>query len=72
MVLCTQFLTHSIQAQTLGTTSGDQVQRKIGPSGLPLPRFVSFRSGKVNMRAGRMPEPDDDGGVFLKVPVNRL
>ncbi|WP_417431191.1 SH3 domain-containing protein [Kiloniella sp.] len=52
MVLCTQFLTHSIRAKTLGTASGDQAQRKIGPSGLPLPRFVSFRSGKVNMRAG--------------------
>ncbi|MFD2204745.1 SH3 domain-containing protein [Kiloniella antarctica] len=29
--------------------SGD---KKVGPSGLPLPRFVSFRSGEVNMRAG--------------------
>jgi hypothetical protein len=26
----------------------------------------------VNMRAGHMPPAEDDGTVFLKVPVNRL
>jgi hypothetical protein len=26
----------------------------------------------VNMRAGRMPEPEDDGKVYLKVPVDLL
>lgn len=27
---------------------------------------------QVNMRAGQMPEPDDQGDVFLKVPLNKL
>ncbi|WP_421779378.1 SH3 domain-containing protein [Kiloniella litopenaei] len=49
---CFLLITPHVKAQTVGTATGDQVQRKIGPSGLPLPRFVSFRSGKVNMRAG--------------------
>ncbi len=38
---------------------------------LAMPRLI-IPSLQVNMRAGRMPEPDADGGVFLKVPVNRL
>ncbi|WP_370227207.1 MBL fold metallo-hydrolase [Cognatishimia sp.] len=27
---------------------------------------------QVNMRAGQMPEPDDQGDVFLKVPLNKI
>lgn len=38
---------------------------------LPMPRLI-IPSLQVNMRAGRMPLADSDGGVFLKVPVNRL
>ncbi|WP_111732542.1 MBL fold metallo-hydrolase [Roseovarius amoyensis] len=38
---------------------------------LEMPRLI-IPSLQVNMRAGRMPPADDDGGVFLKVPVNRL
>lgn len=38
---------------------------------LPMPKLI-IPSLQVNMRAGRMPPADDDGGVFLKVPVNRL
>jgi len=38
---------------------------------LPMPRLI-VPSLQVNMRAGQMPPADDDGGVFLKVPVNRL
>jgi len=38
---------------------------------LPMPRLI-IPSLQVNMRAGRMPPTDDRGGVFLKVPVNRL
>jgi len=26
----------------------------------------------VNMRAGRMPPPEDNGTTYLKVPVNKL
>ncbi|MEM9477342.1 MAG: MBL fold metallo-hydrolase [Pseudomonadota bacterium] len=38
---------------------------------LGMPRLI-VPSLQVNMRAGNMPEPDDDGDVFLKVPVNKL
>lgn len=38
---------------------------------LGMPRLI-VPSIQVNMRAGNMPEADDEGGVFLKVPVNAL
>ncbi len=38
---------------------------------LGMPRLI-IPSLQVNMRAGRLPEPDDGGKVFLKVPVNTL
>jgi hypothetical protein len=27
---------------------------------------------QVNMNAGHFPDPDKDGNVYLKVPVNRM
>lgn len=38
---------------------------------LAMPRLI-IPSLQVNMRAGQMPEPEDDGDVYLKVPVNKL
>ncbi len=38
---------------------------------LAMPKLI-VPSLQVNMRAGHMPEPDDQGDVFLKVPVNKL
>ena len=38
---------------------------------LPMPRLI-VPSLQVNMRAGQMPEPDSDGDVYLKVPINKL
>ncbi|CUH86168.1 Beta-lactamase hydrolase-like protein [Phaeobacter sp. CECT 5382] len=38
---------------------------------LGMPRLI-LPSLQVNMRAGRMPEPDEKGDVFLKLPVNKL
>ena len=38
---------------------------------LGMPKLI-VPSLQVNMRAGNMPEPDDAGDVFLKVPVNKL
>ncbi len=38
---------------------------------LGMPQLI-IPSLQVNMRAGNMPEPDDEGDVFLKVPVNKL
>lgn len=38
---------------------------------LGMPRLI-IPSIQVNMRGGRLPEPDDDGRQFLKVPLNAL
>lgn len=38
---------------------------------LPMPRLI-LPALQVNMRAGRMPEPDASGDVFLKLPINKL
>ena len=38
---------------------------------LGMPRLL-LPSVQVNMRAGQMPPADDQGKVFLKVPVNEL
>lgn len=38
---------------------------------LAMPRLI-IPSLQVNMRAGQMPEPDDNGVSYLKVPVNGL
>ena len=38
---------------------------------LGMPKLI-IPSLQVNMRAGNMPEPDADGDVYLKVPVNKL
>ncbi|MHA6263821.1 MBL fold metallo-hydrolase [Arenibacterium sp. CAU 1754] len=38
---------------------------------LPMPRLI-LPSLQVNMRAGNMPDPDDQGDVFLKLPVNKI
>ena len=70
------------------TTVGDQKRLNIHVgAGKPRDEFVRMRderdatlamprliipSLQVNMRAGRMPEPDAEGDVFLKVPVNKL
>ena len=38
---------------------------------LAMPRLI-LPSLQVNMRAGRMPEPDDQGNVYLKLPVHKI
>lgn len=38
---------------------------------LDMPRLI-IPSIQVNIRAGSMPPPEDNGQVYLKVPVNRL
>ena len=38
---------------------------------LPMPKLL-IPSVQVNMQAGRMPEPEDNGIVYLKIPVNRF
>lgn len=38
---------------------------------LAMPRLI-IPSLQVNMRGGRLPEPDDEGKSFLRVPINGL
>ncbi len=38
---------------------------------LSMPKLI-IPSIQVNMRAGQMPEPEDNGQVYLKVPINGL
>ncbi|MEM1401564.1 MAG: MBL fold metallo-hydrolase, partial [Pseudomonadota bacterium] len=40
-------------------------------SELGMPQLI-IPSIQVNMRAGRMPPPDEDGQVYLKTPINLL
>jgi glyoxylase-like metal-dependent hydrolase (beta-lactamase superfamily II) len=45
--------------------------RRARDATLSMPKLI-VPSLQVNMRAGHMPPAEDDGTVFLKVPVNRL
>jgi len=55
-----------------GATRNDFVEmREARDATLAMPKLI-IPSLQVNMRAGNMPEPDDDGDVYLKVPVNKL
>ena len=38
---------------------------------LGMPRLI-LPSLQVNMRAGHMPPAEEDGNVYLKLPVNRF
>ncbi|MVO17422.1 MBL fold metallo-hydrolase [Parasedimentitalea huanghaiensis] len=38
---------------------------------LGMPKLI-LPSLQVNMRAGQMPEPDEQGDVFLKLPINKI
>ena len=38
---------------------------------LGMPKLI-VPSIQVNMRAGQMPEEEDNGTIYLKVPVNKL
>ncbi len=38
---------------------------------LGMPRLI-IPSVQINMRAGEMPPAEDDGQVYLKVPINRF
>ena len=53
-------------------TSDDFVEmRTARDASLAMPKLI-VPSLQVNMRAGNMPEPDEKGDVFLKVPINKL
>ena len=45
--------------------------RETRDAGLAAPKLI-LPSLQVNMRAGNMPDPEDDGSTFLKIPVNKI
>jgi glyoxylase-like metal-dependent hydrolase (beta-lactamase superfamily II) len=45
--------------------------RQARDAALGMPKLI-VPSLQVNMRAGQMPEPEENGKVFLKVPINTL
>jgi glyoxylase-like metal-dependent hydrolase (beta-lactamase superfamily II) len=55
-----------------GKTKRDFVKlRNARDATLGMPKLI-IPSIQVNMRAGRMPPPEDNGTIYLKVPVNKL
>ena len=55
-----------------GTAETDFVaMRRARDAGLPVPRLI-LPALQVNIRGGRLPEPDEHGAVFLKLPLNRI
>ncbi|MEM7506385.1 MAG: MBL fold metallo-hydrolase [Pseudomonadota bacterium] len=55
-----------------GITEDEFVEmRETRDAQLGMPKLI-IPSIQVNMRAGQMPEPEDNGQVYLKVPVNGL
>jgi hypothetical protein len=38
---------------------------------LGMPRLI-LPSVQINMRAGRMPPPEDNGQAYIKIPINAL
>lgn len=55
-----------------GVTEDEFVRlRETRDATLGMPKLI-LPSLQVNIRGGRLPEPDDDGKRFLKVPINGL
>ena len=49
----------------------DRIMMGITDIFLSMPRLI-LPSLQVNMRAGHLPPADDDGRIFLKVPIDAL
>ena len=55
-----------------GTAEADFVaMRRARDAGLAVPRLI-LPALQVNIRAGRLPDPDENGAAFLKLPLNRM
>ena len=45
--------------------------RKARDATLPMPTLI-LPAIQINLRAGRLPEPEDNGVRYLKLPLDRL
>ena len=62
---------HNIHVKD-GISEDEFVQmREARDATLAMPRLI-IPSLQVNMRGGELPEPDESGKRFLKVPINGL
>ena len=63
--------THNIHLRN-GTSEDDYVRmREQRDAGLPVPKLI-LPALQVNIRAGRLPEPDANGIAYLRLPLNQL
>jgi glyoxylase-like metal-dependent hydrolase (beta-lactamase superfamily II) len=86
--LCHDYKAPGREAFVVETTIGDQrtsnihvregvteeafvTMRRTRDASLGMPRLL-LPSIQVNIRAGRMPEPESDGVSYLKLPIDRL
>lgn len=88
LFLCHDYKTKTRDEFCWQTTVAEQKARNIHVGGgKSKDDFVSFRTERdaqlampkliipsiqVNMNAGKMPKPEEDGAVFLKIPINKL
>lgn len=55
-----------------GVTEAEFVAlRRARDATLPVPKLI-WPALQVNLRGGRLPEPEPDGGRYLKIPVNAI
>jgi glyoxylase-like metal-dependent hydrolase (beta-lactamase superfamily II) len=62
---------HNIHVRDGVTEDEFVAMREARDKTLDMPKLI-IPSLQINMRAGRMPPPDEKGKVFLKVPINGL
>ncbi len=62
---------HNIHINKKVSEDGFVQLREMRDKNLTLPELI-IPSIQVNMRAGQMPEPEDNGKIYLKVPYNIL
>ncbi len=88
MFLCHDYLPEGRERYVWETTVGEQKRANIHIGGnITEDEFVSMREARdktlglpklilpsvqVNMRAGELPPPEDDGHHYLKIPINRV
>lgn len=62
---------HNVHIRTGVSEDQFVTMRKARDATLGMPRLI-LPSIQVNMRGGRLPEPEDNGTSYLKLPVDRL
>jgi glyoxylase-like metal-dependent hydrolase (beta-lactamase superfamily II) len=86
--MCHDYKAHNRETFAWQSTVGEERAKNIHVhDGVSEDEFVAMRTARdktlgmpvlilpsvqVNVRAGHMPPPEDDGNVYLKVPINRL